>query len=93
MIVRQVTSSVDDLKSSDQIAVAFGSMGGRFASLTAQTEVLEDTSLRIKQLISQNRDLDYSKAITELSKESLALQALQASFSKISQLSLFNFLR
>ena len=89
-----VASSVDDLKTfSDEIAVAVGSMGGRFAALTAQTEVLEDTSLRIKQLISQNRDLDYSKAITELSKESLALQALQASFSKISQLSLFNFLR
>lgn len=92
--IAAISSSVDDLKkSSDQIAVAFGSMGGRFASLTAQTEAIEDASLRIKQLISQNRDLDYSKAITELSKESLALQALQASFTKISQLSLFNFLR
>ena len=92
--VAAISSSIDDLKnSSDQIAVAFGSMGGRFASLDAQAEALEDTSLRITQLISQNRDLDYSKAITELSKESLALQALQASFTKISQLSLFNFLR
>ena len=92
--IAAISSSVDDLKkSSDQIAVAFGSMGGRFASLTAQTEAIEDASLRIKQLIAQNRDLDYSKAITELSKESLALQALQASFTKISQLSLFNFLR
>lgn len=92
--VAAISSSIGDLKnSSDQIAVAFGSMGGRFSSLTAQTEALEDTSLRIEQLISQNRDLDYSKAITELSKESLALQALQASFTKISQLSLFNFLR
>ena len=89
-----IANSIDNLQnSSDQIAVAFGSMGGRFASLTAQSEALEDTSLRITQLISKNRDLDYSKAITELSKESLALQALQASFSKISQLSLFNFLR
>lgn len=89
-----IANSIDNLQhSSDQIAVAFGSMGGRFASLTAQSEALEDTSLRITQLISENRDLDYSKAITELSKESLALQALQASFSKISQLSLFNFLR
>ena len=89
-----ISNSIDNLQnSSDQIAVAFGSMGGRFASLTAQSEVLEDTSLRITQLISKNRDLDYSKAITELSKESLALQALQASFSKVSQLSLFNFLR
>lgn len=92
--IAAISSSIDNLKnSSDQIAVAFGGMGGRFASLDAQAEALEDTSLRITQLISQNRDLDYSKAITELSRESLALQALQASFSKISQLSLFNFLR
>jgi flagellar hook-associated protein 3 FlgL len=39
------------------------------------------------------RDLDYASAVTDLTKESVALQALQASFTKIAQLSLFNFMR
>jgi flagellar hook-associated protein 3 FlgL len=68
-------------------------MAGRFSALNSQEELLEDTSLRIQQIISENKDLDYAKAITELSRESLALQALQASFTKISQLTLFNFMR
>ena len=89
-----IQDSIGDLKdSSDRISVSFGSMAGRFSALNTQTELLEDTSLRIQQMVSENKDLDYSKAITELSKESLALQALQASFTRISQLSLFNFLR
>ncbi|HCL71449.1 MAG TPA: hypothetical protein DIC58_01305 [Gammaproteobacteria bacterium] len=86
--------SIGQLKdSSDRISVSFGSMAGRFSALNSQEELLEDTSLRIQQIISENKDLDYAKAITELSRESLALQALQASFTKISQLTLFNFMR
>lgn len=89
-----LNESIGQLKdSSDRISVSFGSMAGRFSALNSQEELLEDTSLRIQQIISENKDLDYAKAITELSKESLALQALQASFTKISQLTLFNFMR
>jgi flagellar hook-associated protein 3 FlgL len=89
-----VQASIGQLKdSSDRISVSFGSMAGRFSALNSQSELLEDTSVRIQQILSENKDLDYAEAITELSKESLALQALQASFTKISQLSLFNFLR
>jgi flagellar hook-associated protein 3 FlgL len=89
-----IQESITELKvASDQISVSFGRMAGRFASLNNQTALLEDTSLRIEQILSKNKDLDYAKAVTELSQESLALQALQASFTRISQLSLFNFLR
>ena len=92
--VSSIQASIGQLKeSSDGISVSFGSMAGRFSALNSQEEVLEDTSLRIKQILSESKDLDYAKAITDLSKESLALQALQASFTKISQLTLFNFMR
>ena len=73
--------------------VTFGKMAGRISTLNAQSELLEDTALRLETILSQTGDLDYAKAITQLSKESLALQALQASFTKISQLSLFDFMR
>ena len=89
-----VQSSIDSLKlSSDKISVSFGRMAGRFAALDSQSELLEDTSLRLESLVSENKDLDYAQAITMLSKESMSLQALQASFTKIAQLSLFNFMR
>lgn len=92
--VAALKRSVDELKmSSDRVSVTFGKMAGRVSTLNAQSELLEDTSLRLEKILSQTGDLDYAKAITQLSKESLALQALQASFTKISQLSLFDFMR
>ena len=92
--VASIQSSIDTLKtSSDRISVSFGRMAGRFSALNAQADLLEDTSLRIEQLVSQEKDLDYAAAVTQLSKETLALQALQASFAKIAELSLFNYLR
>lgn len=92
--ISAVKSSIDSIKlSSDKISVSFGRMAGRFAALDSQSTLIEDTSLRLKSLVSENKDLDYAKAITALSRESMSLQALQASFTKIAQLSLFNFLR
>jgi len=92
--IAAIQSSIDTVKlSSDKISVSFGRMAGRFAALDSQSELLEDTSLRLTSLISENKDLDYAKAITMLSRESMSLQALQASFTKIAQLSLFNFIR
>ena len=92
--VAALQQSVDELKmSSDRVSVTFGKMAGRISTLNAQSDLLEDTALRLETILSQTGDLDYAKAITQLSKESLALQALQASFTKISQLSLFDFMR
>ena len=49
--------------------------------------------MRLDELLSREADLDYATAVTELTQESVALQALQASFMRVSQLSLFNFIR
>ena len=38
-------------------------------------------------------EIQGGEAVTELSKQSVALQALQASFVKVAELSLFNYLR
>ena len=50
----------------------------------------DETDMRGPQMEALQSQLE---AVTELSKESVALQALQASFMKVAQLSLFNFLR
>ena len=89
-----VRASIGTLNAiSERLAQSYAAMAGRVSALESQKEVLEDTSLRIENLLMDERDLDYATAVTELTKESVALQALQASFSKLAQLSLFNFLR
>ena len=55
--------------------------------------VMDETRIRFESLISDAEDLDYSTAVTKLSAEMLALEAAQSSFAKISQLSLFDYLR
>ena len=60
------------------------------ASLNAQS-INEETILQL-QMVSNIEDLDYSEAVTKMQKDMLALQATQSSFSKISNLTLFNYI-
>ena len=59
----------------------------------AQINIMDETIIQFKNLISAAEDLDYSTAVTELSSEMLALEAAQSSFARISQLSLFDYIR
>ncbi|MGH8600354.1 MAG: flagellar hook-associated protein FlgL, partial [Burkholderiales bacterium] len=51
-----------------------------------------DRSIQYQQTLSQLQDLDYYKALSTFAQQQLALQAAQDSFSKLSKLSLFNYL-
>ena len=78
-----IRRSIDSLNGiSDRLAQSYAAMAGRVSALESQREVLEDTSLRIDKLLMGERDLDYASAVTDLTKESVALQALQASLRK-----------
>jgi len=68
-------------------------IGASMNTLDTQRALAEQNTLRIKQTLSSIEDLDYTAAITQMNKDMLALQAAQSSFAKISQLSLFNYLR
>ena len=52
----------------------------------------EDMSLQYQMSLSALQDLDYTKAITEMSQKTLQLEAAQLSFKQTSQLSLFSIL-
>ena len=77
---------------SDRLTTSYGTMAGRIVSIETQRAVTEDTELRLTELLQREDDLDYATAVTELTQESVALQALQASFAKLSQLTLFNYI-
>lgn len=61
--------------------------------LETTRNTLADRKLSQESLLSEVRDLDYAAAISNLSFISFVLEASQASFSRISNLSLFNYLR
>ena len=52
----------------------------------------DSLDLQYQQTLSNLQDLDYAKAITDLTRNQTSLEAAQLSFSRISQLSLFNYL-
>ena len=68
-------------------------VGSRMSTVDSQRDILADTKLRYQELLSNAEDLDYATAVTKLSAQMLSLEAAQASFAKISQLNLFNYLR
>jgi flagellar hook-associated protein 3 FlgL len=57
-----------------------------------QTEVVEETQLQLKGVLSNAQDLDYAEAVTRMQKQMLALEAAQRSFGQISQLNLFDYI-
>jgi flagellar hook-associated protein 3 FlgL len=77
----------------DASTVALSMTAGRASTIASQKLILEDAQLRLSVLLSGEKDLDYASAVTELSKEAMALEALQSSFAKISQLTLFDYIR
>ena len=62
-------------------------------TLENQRSIADQNTLRMKEALSRVEDVDYTEAITRMNKDMLALQAAQSSFAKISQLSLFNYIR
>ena len=52
----------------------------------------EDLDLNYEARLSHLRDLDYARAISDLTFQQMRLDAAQKSFLRISELSLFNLL-
>lgn len=66
--------------------------GARLNALDNQAEINADYQLQLQTTLSEVQDLDYAEAISRFELQLVALQAAQQSFSRISGLSLFNFL-
>ena len=90
----RIDRGIDEMDSLIQrTALQIADIGSRMNIADAQINIMDETVIRFKNLISSAEDLDYSTAVTELSSEMLALEAAQSSFARISQLSLFDYIR
>jgi flagellar hook-associated protein 3 FlgL len=67
-------------------------LGVRQNLIAERKEIAADKQIIYQNLLSEAQDLDYSKAITQLSSDMLALEAAQSTFAKVTQLTLFNFI-
>ncbi len=67
-------------------------IGSRMNEIESLGSLNENLSLQYQQTLSNLQDLDYAKAISDLTRKQVDLEAAQKSFSRISQLSLFNYL-
>ena len=67
--------------------------GTKLSRLQSQEESLESFKLSAKSILSGIEDTNIEAVVTQLKQKLLSLEAAQASFVKITEQSLFNYLR
>lgn len=86
-------ASTDVTAALKQVGDSRASLGARAARLDLETERMGEAAETRATLLSAVEHTDITAAITELQKTLTVLQATQASFTKLTELSLFNYLR
>ncbi|MHB1359031.1 MAG: flagellar hook-associated protein FlgL [Rhodocyclaceae bacterium] len=79
-------------QANDNILRVRAAIGSRLNEIDSLSSVNQDLQLQYQQTLSNLQDLDYAKAISDLTRKQTDLEAAQKSFMRVSQLSLFNYL-
>ncbi|MHB1332858.1 MAG: flagellar hook-associated protein FlgL [Sulfuriferula sp.] len=79
-------------QSLNNVLTTRASVGSRLKELDALNSAGSSRDIQYSQTLSQLQDVDYAKAISQLTQQQTTLQAAQQSFVKIAGLSLFNYL-
>jgi flagellar hook-associated protein 3 FlgL len=80
-------------QASDHVLRVRAEVGTRLSTIESTTSARESLDIDVESALSDLRDLDYAEALTQMNQRLVGLQAAQMSYTKISQLSLFNYLR
>jgi flagellar hook-associated protein 3 FlgL len=89
-----IRNNVDKVSSVHEHIIAQQSnIGSRMKRLETLTHAVEDKDYTYKILQSNMEDLNYIEAASRLKNQSLALQAGQQTFTQLSDLSLFKYIR
>jgi len=76
----------------NSVLTARASLGSRLVELDSLKSTGADLGNQYKQTLSRLQDVDFNKAITDLTKQTTMLQAAQKSFLKVENLSMFNYM-
>lgn len=74
------------------ISTVTSGVGARLKELDSVENYTESSLLAYDEQLSNLQDLDYAKAISDLTKQQFNLEAAQKSFLKVTGLSLFNYI-
>jgi flagellar hook-associated protein 3 FlgL len=89
-----MAASIQQLhQTGDHVLGVRAEVGTRLSTLDTAADSREDRKVELQRMTSELRDLDYAEAITQMNQQLMGLQAAQASYTRISQLSLFDYLR
>ncbi len=85
--------SLTDLnRSLDNILGVRGSIGARLNALDSQETINDAYRIQIREILSNVEDLDFAEAVSRLNLELTGLEASQKAFTRVQDISLFNFL-
>lgn len=76
----------------NKVLTVRASVGARMNEADSLKASGDSLALQFQQTLSQLQDLDYNKAMSDLSQQQLSLQAAQKSFVQVSGLSLFSYM-
>lgn len=76
----------------DNVLSVRAAVGTRLQEVDALDGLGGDLSLQYEQTLSQLQDVDYARAISDLTRQRTYLEAAQKSFLKVSALSLFDYI-
>lgn len=76
----------------NSVLAARANTGSRMNELELLQGIGQQFGLQYQKTLSSIQDTDYNKAATDFAQQKLVLEAAQMSFTKISQMSLFNYL-
>jgi len=76
----------------DHIVGVRAEVGARLQAIDTATDTREAEAVDLQSLLSDLRDVDYAKAISLLNQQYAGLQAAQAAYTRVAQMSLFDYL-
>jgi flagellar hook-associated protein 3 FlgL len=66
--------------------------GARLSMIDAATESRDSLDVNLHKSLSEMQDLDYAEAISRMNQQMVSLQAAQAAYTRLGQMSLFDYL-
>jgi flagellar hook-associated protein 3 FlgL len=86
-------NSITDVQAAmDNVVNTRAKIGARLNALDTQKNINEELTLQSQKTLSGIQDLDYAEAVSRLNLQMVGLQASQQAFTRIQNLSLFNYL-
>jgi flagellar hook-associated protein 3 FlgL len=94
----QIATAISDLSTAfnaSQITVnaAQVTLGTSENRLTSMDSIGSERALTYKDTVSSLEDVDYNKVLSDLARQQLQLQVAQKTFTQISNLSIFNYIK